>query len=146
MPGPVPALPPWLEVAIRERGVHETPGPGTTSRIVEYDSATSLGAKSDEVPWCAAFVGWCLREVGIEGTGSARARSYLQWGRPLTEPQVGAVCVLERGDPALGQGHVFFWMDEHHGLVYGWGGNQGDRVGLMGFTAERVLGYRWPVL
>lgn len=45
---------------------------------------------------CAINIGVALAERGIKGTGSAWAKSYLDWGRP-SGPVPGAVAVFSRG-------------------------------------------------
>lgn len=47
-----PVIPKWLEIAEKELGVHEIPGPKSEARIVQYHSSTWLTATSDETPWC----------------------------------------------------------------------------------------------
>ncbi|CAM5400530.1 hypothetical protein AFEL58S_02028 [Afipia felis] len=51
---------------------------------------------------CAVNVGAELARRGIRGTGSARAKSYLSWGR-ASRPVPGAVAVFNRGKRG---GHV----------------------------------------
>lgn len=53
------------EIAKKEIGVTETPGILSTSRILEYDLATTLKSQSDETPWCSAFVNWCFIVAGL---------------------------------------------------------------------------------
>lgn len=133
----------WLFRAYNEIGVHETPGPEATARIVEYHATTTLRATSDEVPWCAAFVGWCLKQAGITPTASAAARSYLNWGYPMNEPREGCIAVLLRGnDPRYG--HVGFWVGEDGDNIKLLGGNQGDKVCIELFDKRKVVAYRWP--
>jgi len=137
---------PWLAIAEKEIGVHEFPGPADNPRIVEYHSATSYGARDDEVAWCSSFVNWCMREAGISRTGSAAARSWLNWGNLLPEPRKGCVVILRRGDNNW-QGHVGFCTSEGDPAgpyIYVLGGNQGDAVSVSPFPKTRVLGYRWP--
>lgn len=139
---------PWLEVALRElvHGVMEESGSRHNQRILEYHRATSLGATDDETPWCAAFANWCLRQAWIPGTGSALARSFRSWGKPLDAPRPGAVIVLWRGSPTGAQGHVAFLLDFAPGVFYLLGGNQGDRVSVAAYPMDRLLpdGIRWP--
>ena len=135
---------PWLEIARHEKGVHEVPGPGDNPRIVEYLKSTSLGKpdnQNDETAWCSAFLNWCMEQAGLEGTNSAWARSWLDWGREVREDEdfIGSVCVLERG---VNFGHVGFLMDFDEDRVQLLGGNQGDAVSLAWFPMDRVLGYR----
>lgn len=139
------AVPPWLAAALGEIGVSEIAGPESATRVIAYHAATTLKATDDAVPWCSAFVNWCMKQAGIAGSGSAAARSWLQWGERIDRPRLGGVAVLSRGtNPA--QGHVGLVLDEHGGALYLLGGNQGDRVGVQPFPSIRVLGYRWPTL
>jgi uncharacterized protein (TIGR02594 family) len=125
------------------RGVREIPGPQHEARILAYHQATAFRATSDEVPWCASFVSWCLREAGVASTNSAAARSYLQWGQALDDPRYGAITVLARGkSPAMG--HVGFYVGAREDAVLLLGGNQGNAVSIAAFPRERVLAYRWP--
>src|SRR5262245_35272670 len=136
---------PWMAVAENEVGVHETPGPGDNPRIVEYHSATSFGARDDEVAWCSYFVNWSMQKAGISGPGSADARSWLSWGTSLSEPRKGCVVVLRRGNNNW-QGHVGFCTndsDPEGPDISVLGGNQGDAVNISHFPKTRVLGYRW---
>jgi len=137
-------LPGWLEVALGElqQGVHEVPGPASNPRIVEYLQGLGTGG-GDETPWCAAFVGWCLKHSGHPGTGLPNARSYLGWGQP-TELRLGAAAVLWRGARDGWQGHVAFILDTSDSSLYLLGGNQGDRVSVAAYPKDRLLGLRWP--
>ena len=134
------------QTAKLELGVHETPGAGATSRIVTFGSYTSLKATSDEVPWCSAFANAVMAMAGFKGTGSAAARSWLDWGKILLTPIVGCVVVFRRGDSAT-QGHVAFCdhADISNGIIRVIGGNQGDSVKVACFPVSSVLGYRSPL-
>jgi uncharacterized protein (TIGR02594 family) len=61
-----------IEAALAElaSGVAEVVGVEHNPRILEYHTATSLGASEDEVPWCAAFVNWCLLQAGAASSSS----------------------------------------------------------------------------
>lgn len=134
--------PPWLVTALGEIGISEVPGIAASPRIVEYDAATTLKATSDEVPWCSAFVNWCVAQAGLRGTGSAAARSWLKWG-VKTPPRLGAIAVFQRSaSPTLG--HVGFLLDNYGGLLQVLGGNQGNRVCIKTFGPAALLDLRWP--
>jgi uncharacterized protein (TIGR02594 family) len=137
-----------LEIAIREcnTNVNEFAGANHHPRILEYHSATSLNATTDEVPWCAAFVNWCLREAGIEGTFSAQARSFLKWGLtiPLDKIEAGDIVVFARGNNNA-SGHVAFfleWANQKRGYMTIIGGNQSNRVSMATFSTQRLLSVR----
>ena len=137
--------PQWLWIARKEIGVHETPGPASTTRIDEYLRSTQLPERyiEDETPWCAAFACWCLEAAGKASTRSAGARSYLRWGKELTAPTIGCVVVLTRpGSPR--SGHVGFWLGATDTRVRILGGNQLNSVCEREYPLGRVLSYRWP--
>ena len=50
--------------------------------------------------WCATFMNMVLAKVGYSGTNSDAAKSFAQYGRRISEPQVGAIAVLTRGNTA----------------------------------------------
>lgn len=67
---------------------------------------------------CAINVNAALAERGIQGTGSALAKSFLRWGYS-TGPTPGAVAVYHRGrDPR--SGHVAIVSRVEGGQVYIW--------------------------
>lgn len=132
--------PPWLTVALRELGTKEYVGIADNPRVIEYHSATTLHATDDEVPWCSSFVNWVMKQVGIKGTGSAAARSWLNWGVPIDKPIYGCVVILTR----TGGGHVGFFIAEEDGITKLLGGNQGDAVNVRNYPTSRVIGYRMP--
>lgn len=145
---PVPAgVPKWFEIAKGEEGIKEFTGDRDNPEVVKYlKSCSKLGAslqRNDETAWCSAFVNWCVEKADFEGTESASARSWMNWGKPLVTPVVGCIVVLRRtSNPAFG--HVGFYVKEDANRVYLLGGNQSDSVNVTTFDKSRVLknGYR----
>ena len=137
--------PAWMVEAWRVFGTREKGGSRHSPEILAFFRDVGRGdVTRDEVPWCAAFVGACLKRGGQTGTGSLRARSFLDWGQPLSAPRLGAVAVLTRGrDP--GAGHVGFWLGETATAHIVLGGNQDDAVTVDAFAKDRLLGFRWPL-
>lgn len=135
--------PAWLRVAEGELGVREIPGSPSRKRILEYHATTTLAATDDEVPWCSSFVNWCFVQVGLQGTCSARARSWLWWGRRLEEPRPGCLVVLRRGNSEK-TGHVAFFLARLPRHVVVLGGNQRDRVQVGAYPLADLLAYIWP--
>ncbi len=138
--------PAWMHIAEGEIGQHEITG-GENPRIIEYDAATTLAAKTDEVPWCSSFVNWVMSRAAITGTRSAAAKSWLSWGIGLTVPSLGCICVLRDVRQPPGHGyHVAFWQGESEGRSILLGGNQSDSVKISTFGLEtfQVQGYRLP--
>lgn len=134
----------WLDQAWAAFGVAETRGAASNTDILAFlRDAGHPEVRSDDVAWCAAFVGACLERAHRRCTRSLMARSYLSFGEPLSEPRTGAIAVLSRGsDPALG--HVGFVVGVAPGRIHLLGGNQSDSVSVQSFPLERVLAFRWP--
>lgn len=139
--------PPWLKIAYQERGVKEFAGSADNPRIVEYHKSTTLHssyAKHDETPWCSSFVNWCMEKSNYEGTDSAWARSWANWGQRLATSRRGCVAVFKR-PPDPNSGHVGFYISETANHIRLLGGNQSNEVNIMSQAKDRLLGYRWPV-
>ncbi|MEY4589841.1 MAG: hypothetical protein RL497_1917 [Pseudomonadota bacterium] len=140
----------WFEIAKKEIGVKEQTGSAANPRILDYFKATTLKTTSDETPWCAAFVNWCLAQAGITGTLSAAAASWVNWGSSKGA-QTGAITVIH--NPAMANSslsrsgnHVGFLVEEtstHYVLI---GGNQGNEVKETRFPKKswKLKGHRWP--
>jgi uncharacterized protein (TIGR02594 family) len=134
--------PPWLRLAIGEIGTKEVAGRGSNPVIEQYYVLSGAARMTDDVPWCAAFVGAVLKKAGIKPSGSLMARSYLNWGQPISVPKPGAIVVFRRGTPP--QGHVAFFLKDEGRTISVVGGNQRDAVTIASYPKSRVLGYRWP--
>lgn len=133
---------PWMEIARKELGTTEIPGPKSNQRIVEYLSSTTLdkaSARKDETPWCASFVNWCMKQANAPHTDSAWARSWLRWGKPTSEPQEGDIVVFSRKG---GGGHVGFYISQTADTIVVLGGNQNNKVCEAHYPKNRLLGYR----
>lgn len=129
-----------LDVAARAIGLNEG-----DKRAALQDYLTTGGANLDPATtaWCAAFVNSTLQQAGYEGTGSNMARSFLEWGQEVQQPQRGDLAVFSRGDPNGPFGHVgFFDGYNPDGTIRVLGGNQGDAVSIAAYDPSRLLGFR----
>lgn len=133
----------WLEIAKGEIGVAEYPGPDDNPRIVEYLRSTTYPNPVDEVHWCSAFVNFCIGQAGLKGTRSAAARSWLDWGVPLSKPQPGCITVFKRGTSPT-SGHVAFYVGARGAFLDVLGGNQSNQVKVSPYPGANRLAYRWP--
>lgn len=139
----------WLDIAWADQGVHEIAGSEAEPKIIAYfRDAGRADITSDEVPWCAGFVGACLSRAGVPPTlppgERLLARSYLKVGVPIDRPSVGCIAVLTRdNDPA--KGHVGFVVGETDTHIALLGGNQSNAVNVRHRLKGDVIGYRWPV-
>jgi len=135
--------PRWLTEARKYIGTKEIPGVKHEPLILQWWKAIKRGGiKTDEVPWCAAFVGAMLEQSGVQSSRFESAQSYLNWGVRIAAAQVGCVVVFQRE----GGGHVGFVVGrDKYGRLLVLGGNQGNAVTVAAFSLDRVVGYRWPV-
>lgn len=122
-------------------GKAETPN---RDELAEYLRNGGQNLDPTTTAWCAAFVNASLAKSGREGTGKLNARSFLDWGQPVDQPQPGDVAVFSRGDPGGWQGHVGFFdsIDPATGQINVLGGNQGDAVSVAGYDPSSLLGFR----
>ena len=135
----------WLKVAYDELGIKTLPLGESNSRVTEYHAGTNITGYDDKAAWCSSFINWVFSRVGISGTGSALARSWLDWGLTLQSPIEGCVVVLEREEPTGWKGHVGFYLRTQGERVYLLGGNQLGAVCEHDYDISTVLSYRWPI-
>ena len=67
-------------------------------------TATQLGLPTKL--WCADFMNFVLRKSGGKGTASRAARSFLQYGKKLDGPRVGAIAIMYRRGPNSGHARI----------------------------------------
>lgn len=134
------ADPQAIDIAGTALGLNET-----TKKAALQDYLQNGGQNLDPATtaWCAAFVDATLAQAGKQGTGKLNARSYLEWGQEVSEPQVGDIAVFSRGDPNGWQGHVgLFKGYNEDGTINVLGGNQSNSVSVKPYSADRLLGFR----
>jgi uncharacterized protein (TIGR02594 family) len=95
--------------------------------VVAFFRATAIVANSDMIPWCAAFVNFCIERAGGSGSGSASSQSFLLSRFAHTrEPRDGDLAIFTCFDTtsgeSIGLGHVTFYR----------GARDGDRIAVVG--------------
>ncbi len=133
-----------LHIAMAEIGVKEVTGPEANPRILQYAKDCGIHYKSDETPWCSVFMNWVAFKSGLERTNKGTARSWLNVGIPVSDPEPGDVVVFWRGSRDSWQGHVGIYTGSstNNSRIYCLGGNQGNQVSITAKTQDRILGYR----
>ena len=136
---------PLISEARKHYGVRDIIGASHEQKVLDFFRAVgNYNVKEDEVSWCSVFVGACAKNVGLEYTKLATARSWLNIGVPITEPQPGDIVVFWREDPNSWKGHVSIYLGKNTETneVYALGGNQNDEVCILTYNLDTVLGYR----
>ena len=129
-----------FDIAAQQIGLNEH---GQRAALSDYLQTGGQNLDPAVTAWCAAFVDASLQQSGGQGTGALNARSYMDWGQGVDEPQRGDVAVFSRGDPNGWQGHVgFFDSYNDDGSINVLGGNQSDSVSVQSYGADRLLGFR----
>ncbi len=107
-----------------------------------------VGASSRQVGvpypdlWCADFINFILRRTGHATTNSRAAKSFLEYGKRIDSPRVGAIVVLTRGKNG---GHVGIVRGtDGAGNIIVISGNHGNKVWESPYPKGRVLGYVIP--
>jgi hypothetical protein len=96
-------------------GVRELTGRNDGPRVQAYLKAVGL---QGNWPWCAAFVVWCIKQVGLTPNANGAARSFFT---PKTKiwPGVPGAAPPQPGDPL---GFRFIRKDiDHVGEIIIWG-------------------------
>ena len=110
---------------------------------LKWIGATSrqVGVPYPEV-WCADFINFILRRTGHTTTNSRAAKSFLDYGKRIDQPRVGAIVVLTRGRNG---GHVGIVRGtDGAGNIIVISGNHGNKVWESAYPKSRVLGYVIP--
>jgi uncharacterized protein (TIGR02594 family) len=132
---------PWIAAARRAIGQREIVGTRHNPLVLKMWTRIRAPFTDDETPWCAAFVGSCLEEVGIRSTRSARALSYATFGSGLKGPMYGCIAVKQR----KGGGHVTFVVGKTKaGNLLCLGGNQNNMVMISEYAPDVFTAFRWP--
>lgn len=143
---PNPRTSKLLEIAMQLKGMNEREHEAEISRFIKK---ADFGIDPQKTAWCAAYVNAVLHSAGIQGTGRLNARSFLDFGKEVTEPKPGDIAVFRRGGPGDEiHGHVGF-VFRRYWLNGGWkvdivGGNQGRKgeVSISTRNEKDLLGYR----
>ena len=91
--------------------------------------------------WCARFMNMVLEKTGRQGTGSAMANSFANYGHRVSGPEVGAIAVMGR----RGGGHVGIITGiDASGNPIMISGNNGNRVREAPISRGRIYAYVMP--
>jgi uncharacterized protein (TIGR02594 family) len=98
---------------------------------------------TDQTPWCAAFMNWCLQRACKPNTNSASSGSFRCFAQPAPNPPaVGDIAVFKkRGEDAKcrGRGHVAFWLRAEADWVEVLGGNQSHQIKVSKYPAREAV-------
>lgn len=134
-----------LSVAINEIGVKEIKGTRHSKRILDYAKESGFAwVSEDETPWCSIYLNWVTKKAGLKRSHLASARSWLNVGRAVLNPEPGDVVVYYRESISSWKGHVgiFMGFSADGTRIYTLGGNQLDAVSISAYSSDKLLGFR----
>jgi len=135
----------FLKIAFNELGIEEFAGNNHNPEVLKYAKDTKItGVTTDEIAWCSTFVNWVAWRSGLQFSGKANARSWLNVGAKVSVPEPGDVVVFWRESPQSWKGHVgiFLGFSLDKKRVYCLGGNQGNRVSVTAYRIDTVLSFQ----
>ena len=120
--------------------------PGAAAVLLEALRYRGKSARQLGLPtklWCADFMNMVLRNAGGKGTHSRAARSFLDFGKRLDGPRVGAIAIMWRKGPNNGHVGVVRGTDgQGNPIVVS--GNHGNAVRQSTYPKSKVLAYVMP--
>jgi len=134
-----------LNIGLSQYGVKEIPGTKHNSTIVAYSKEIGYaGIIDDETAWCSIFLNWCALKAGLQRSKKLNARSWLNVGETVEEPQTGDVVIFWRESKNSWKGHVAIYINhsESKNHINCLGGNQSNKVCIRAYKAEQLLGFR----
>ncbi len=133
-----------MGIAFSQYKEREIIGKADNPNILSYFDELGFdgSALKDETAWCSAFANWVCKESGLPFSGKLNARSWLEIGSKVDEPQYGDIVVFWRESKESWKGHVAFYIREKDGYIYVLGGNQNNEVNIKRYPKGRLLQYR----
>jgi len=135
---------PWLQELKAVWGLHEVHDHAKLLAWLWSDGHT-VGDPA-KLPWCGDAVETAIRLAlpqeplpGKLGANPYFARNWEVFGVPGM--YYGSVGVFERGPTS---GHVGFLIGQNDANYFVFGGNQGDKVGVVQIDKGRLITARWP--
>jgi len=134
-----------LSIGLSQYGVKEIPGTQHNPTIVGYSKEIGYGGiVDDETAWCSIFLNWCALKAGLQRSKKLNARSWLNIGEEVKEPQAGDVVIFWRESKNSWKGHVAIYVNHSQNKKYinCLGGNQSNKVCIRSYKVSQLLGFR----
>lgn len=133
--------------ALKYFGIREVAGTSSHPDIIQWIRSFFPGETDDSgTAWCSIFLNAICKAAGLERSGSASARSWLQIGKAVQweERKAGDIAIFWREDPSSWKGHVSVYVNDRDlkGSIRCLGGNQNNAVNIATYDKGQLLGLR----
>jgi len=123
-------------------GLKEIPGEQNNPIILGwFQDIGHSWVQNDETAWCSCFINWLAWRLGLERSGKLDARSWLDVGKEVLNPELGNLAILWRESISSWKGHVGLFNGQDEDNIYILGGNQSNMVKTSAYPQERLLAY-----
>jgi uncharacterized protein (TIGR02594 family) len=131
----------WLE-ASKFIGLTEIPGEKHNPQILNFFKEIGhTWVQTDETAWCSAFINYIAKISGVQYSGKLDARSWLEIGQPVQDPELGDLVVYWRESLESWKGHVSLYGGHNIKHIWSLGGNQNGQVNVSTYPQYRKLRY-----
>lgn len=137
---------PWMSLALRKRGLHETTNNTELRAFLKSDGPT-LGDPA-QLPWCGDFVETCIAVTlpnALLPNNPYLARNWQKFGQAV-DPCFGSILVFWRGSRSGFSGHVGFYYSEDADEYHVLGGNQKNAINVTSLKKNRLLSAQMPIV
>lgn len=137
-----------IDEILKLYGVAEIAGAKSNPVLMEILVKHHPSASDDSTTaWCGIMMAEAFERSGHKELIpdkylSARSWLKLKGETVLEDAKYGDIVILWRGSPDGWQGHVACYVSRNESNVFLAGGNQGDRVSIVPYAIERILGIR----
>lgn len=133
-----------IKIAAKELGIKEIVGSAHNPRILKYSEDLGMPYSDDETAWCSIFMNWVALKAKFERSDSARARSWLEIGTKIPDPEPGDIAVFWRESKHSTKGHVgiFMGFSADKSRIYVLGGNQNNSVSITAKSIDELIEFR----
>ena len=121
----------------------EVPGEQHNLTILNFfNELKHTWVQTDETAWCAVWVSYLAKINGIEHSKKLDARSWLNIGQNIPNPERGDLVIFWRGSLTDWRGHIGLYMGQENGHIHCFGANQSNQVNIKQYPINRLLGFR----
>lgn len=145
----IPELPKMVvaALALGKKDTTEIAGVKDNPEIMAMAKRTGVANiyKHDETPWCAMAMCDCAiiagKDIPFAGYDRLRAKSFMNFGIPVSEPMLGDIIVFGR----QGGYHVGLYIGEDETHYHVAGGNQSNQFSIIRIEKTRAVAFRRPI-